>query len=60
LSSCNWSIIDKNETSAALKLGASPLGNWVQTDLSQSGIFNRDWIISKNKNVFGIINIPNQ
>ncbi len=52
LSSCNWSIIDKNETSAALLAGASVSGNWSSSNLSQSGIFNRDYIIKKNSKVF--------
>ncbi|MFA7227946.1 MAG: glycoside hydrolase family 5 protein [Melioribacteraceae bacterium] len=56
LSSCNWSVIDKNETSASLKTGADPLGGWTQSALSQSGIFNRDYIISKNKDLFEILN----
>lgn len=48
LSSCNWSIIDKNESSAALKAGASAAGNWNQSILSESGIYIRNYIISKN------------
>ncbi len=48
LSSCNWSIIDKNESSAALKAGASAAGNWAQSFLSESGNFIRNYIISKN------------
>ncbi|MFA7419291.1 MAG: glycoside hydrolase family 5 protein [Melioribacteraceae bacterium] len=49
LSSCNWSIIDKNESSAALKAGASAAGNWTQSFLSESGSFIRNYIISKNE-----------
>lgn len=56
LSSCNWSVIDKAETSAALITGSSPLGNWDLKDLTQSGLYNRDYIISRNINLFNTIN----
>jgi endoglucanase len=56
LSSCNWSVIDKNESSAALKTGADPQGNWSLSTLTQSGIFNRDYIISKNGSLFTTLN----
>ncbi len=46
LSWCNWSIVDKDETSAALKSGASATGNWSSSDLTASGTFVRDKIIS--------------
>ncbi len=36
LSWCNWSLGDRDETSAALKPGA-PLGNWTDGDLTESG-----------------------
>ncbi len=39
ISWANWSLCDKNETSAALKPGASPNGGWTQNDLSASGQF---------------------
>lgn len=52
LSSCNWSIIDKNESSAALKPGTSFTGNWSLSNLSESGNFNRNYIISKNSGIF--------
>ena len=51
LSICNWSIIDKNESSAALKSGTSYTGNWTQSNLSESGNFNRSYIISKNSGI---------
>ncbi len=35
----NWSLCDKNETSAALRPGAPPNGGWKQSDLSESGKF---------------------
>lgn len=39
LSWCNWSLCDKNETSAALKPGASPEKAWGEEDLTESGKF---------------------
>ena len=39
ISWANWSLCDKNETSAALKPGASANGGWKQKDLSESGKF---------------------
>ncbi len=53
LSSCNWSIIDKSETSAALKTGANPNGGWTAADLTQSGTYNKNYIITKNLDAFG-------
>lgn len=57
LSTCNWSAFDKNETSAALKSGANPLGNWAESDLSESGKFNRNLIRELNKDLFKAIGI---
>lgn len=48
LSWCNWSIADKNETSAALKPGASRYGGWSLSDLTKSGLMIRDKIIFYN------------
>ncbi|WP_372771908.1 cellulase family glycosylhydrolase [Mangrovibacterium sp.] len=42
LSWCNWSVADKDETSAALLPGASTNGQWSTTELSASGIFIRN------------------
>lgn len=39
ISWANWSLCDKNETSAALKPGASQNGGWKEKDLSESGKF---------------------
>ena len=52
LSSCNWSVIDKDETSAALKPGTSPNGNWADTDLSVSGTYLRNRIRIVNDGIF--------
>ena len=58
LSWCNWSIADKNETSAALKNGASTTGNWTNSDLSESGAFIREKIIPWNKPILSIVKKP--
>lgn len=39
ISWCNWSLCDKNETSAALKQGTSPEKVWMENDLTESGKF---------------------
>ena len=39
ISWCNWSLCDKNETSAALRPGTSPEGPWGAGDLTESGRF---------------------
>jgi endoglucanase len=42
ISWCNWSLGDRDETSAALKPGA-PIGGWTSEDLTESGryVFER-------------------
>ena len=44
---CNWSVADKNETSAILKPGASVNGNWSTEQLSPAGILVRNQLRSK-------------
>lgn len=44
LSWCNWSIVDKNETSAALKAGVSSIGGWSVSELTPSGSLIREKI----------------
>ena len=48
ISWCNWSIADKEESSAAVKPGASGTGGWPLNMLTQSGQFVRAEIRSKN------------
>jgi len=48
LSWCVWSVADKQETSAALCLGASGEGNWQDSDLTPSGKYIRNRIRSLN------------
>ncbi len=55
LSSCNWSIIDKDESSAALKPGSNITGNWQAANLTVSGNYNRDYLIQKNTPIFEAI-----
>ena len=44
----NWSVTDKDETSAALLPGASGTGNWPETSISRSGKMVRDELRLKN------------
>lgn len=39
---CNWSVFNKNETSAALQPSASTSGNWPTTSLTASGNYVRN------------------
>ena len=48
ISWCNWSITDKNESSAALKPGASATGGWDDAAISTSGKLVRDELRDKN------------
>jgi len=52
ISWCNWSVCDKDETSAALKPGAGSNGGWPSSVLSPSGILIRDKIIFYNEKIF--------
>ncbi|MFO1475513.1 MAG: glycoside hydrolase family 5 protein [Verrucomicrobiota bacterium] len=48
LSSCNWSVADLTETSAALRPGASPDGGWSTNQVSASGNLVRNMIRTFN------------
>lgn len=52
LSTCNWSVMDKEETSAALKPGTDGKGSWKEEDLSESGKFIRSYIRKLNAGIF--------
>jgi len=52
LSWCNWSITNKNETSAAILPSISALSGWKESELSQSGKMIRDYIIRINGPIF--------
>jgi len=49
LSWCNWSVCDKNESSAALKPGASATGGWSMDMLTPSGVLVRSELRGENK-----------
>lgn len=49
ISWCNWSIMAKEETSAAIKIGASSQGGWTSSDLSESGKFIRTYLRANTK-----------
>ncbi|MGF7138871.1 glycoside hydrolase family 5 protein [Roseimarinus sediminis] len=53
ISHCNWSIADKNESSAALVEGASGKGGWKMEDIKPSGQLVRKELISKHQQYFG-------
>lgn len=48
ISWCNWSIADKVEGSAALKPNASTTGGWTEANLTESGLFLRSELRTKN------------
>lgn len=47
ISSAMWSVFDKDEPSAVLQPGTSPLGNWAVTDLTTAGSFIRSYLRGK-------------
>jgi endoglucanase len=50
LSSANWNLTNKKETTALLLPDASVSGQWPSTLLSPAGIYIREWLIKLNKN----------
>lgn len=48
LSSCNWSVIDKRESSAALMPGAAATGGWKEGEISASGKIVRGMLRERN------------
>lgn len=52
LSALNWSIMDKEETSSSLKPSTNPQGNWKDEDLTESGEIIRDYIKTRNANIW--------
>ena len=53
ISHCNWSVADKNESSAILIQGASPKGKWKESQISPSGKFIKAELQRKYSSVFG-------
>jgi endoglucanase len=47
ISHCNWSVADKNESSAALVAGASPSGGWKAKEIKPSGVLVRKELARK-------------
>jgi endoglucanase len=52
LSWCNWSIINKDETSAALLPTTTKVSGWLDEELTESGKMIRDYLIRMNSTVF--------
>ncbi len=52
ISWCNWSIGDKDESSAALKPGANAKGVWKDSDITKSGMILKNKIYEFNKELF--------
>jgi endoglucanase len=52
LSWCNWSVANKDETSAILLSSTSSISGWEIEDLSEAGIIIRDYIIRMNDPLF--------
>ncbi|RJP62454.1 MAG: glycoside hydrolase family 5 protein [Ignavibacteriales bacterium] len=52
LSWCNWSIVNKDETSAALLPTTTKISGWSVSELSQSGKIIRDYLIQMNSPIF--------
>jgi len=48
ISSCNWSIADKNESSSSLKAGVQLNGKLTDSQLTESGNFVREELRTKN------------
>jgi endoglucanase len=55
LSWCNWSIINKDESSAALLPFTSALSGWNEDELTQSGKMIRNYLIEMNSELFDLI-----
>lgn len=55
LSWCNWSIMNKNETSAALLSSTSSISGWNEDELSESGRIIRDYLVRMNTPIFDLI-----
>lgn len=49
ISWCNWSVSDKNESSATLKPGTIGTGGWTLNDITTSGKLVREELINKNE-----------
>ncbi len=52
LSWCNWSVINKDESSAALLPTTSTLSGWTENHLTESGRMIRAYLIQENSGMF--------
>jgi endoglucanase len=52
LSWCNWSVTNKDETSAAIRPTVPAVFGWDENDLSESGQFIRNYLITENGPIF--------
>lgn len=52
ISYCNWSVADKDETSAILKKGASARGGWKENQIKPSGLLVKEMLIKKHAEMF--------
>jgi len=59
ISHCNWSIADKNESSAALTENANSIGGWSEEQIKPSGKLVRMELLKKHKQLFNI-NLENE
>ena len=55
LSWCNWSLMNKDETSAALLPTTQTFSNWSEAELTQSGKIIRDYLIRMNSPIFELL-----
>lgn len=52
LSWCNWSVTNKDESSAALLPSTSGISGWSEDELSQSGRIIRNYLIEMNSGIY--------
>lgn len=55
LSWCNWSVTNKDETSAILLPSTSSISGWAIEDLSEAGVIIRDYLKRMNEPLFELI-----
>jgi len=52
LSWCNWSVTNKDESSAILLPSTNSLSGWKENELSEAGRIIRDYLIKMNSDIF--------
>jgi endoglucanase len=52
LSWCNWSVTNKDETSAILLPSTTSLSGWKVNELSEAGVIIREYLIKMNSDIF--------